>query len=132
MDYSDVDDIYSEILPLVKKIRFGYRFVGLNNDDFVDLIKKIIKENPSDGSIELNSYYKKVIIGELNNLVREKIKSGDYTVVSNYVKIILPKNSKYGDIKAGIDKFDDFFSILKIDYSFDMLTMFMQNIPELN
>lgn len=64
--------------------------------------------------------------------MREKIKSGDYTVVSNYVKIILPKNSKYGDIKAGIDKFDDFFSILKIDYSFDMLTMFMQNIPELN
>lgn len=132
MDYSDVDDIYSEILPLVKKIRFGYRFVGLNNDDFVDLIKKIIKENPSDGSIELNSYYKKVIIGELNNLVREKIKSGDYTVVSNYVRIILPKNSKYGDIKTGIDKFDDFFSILKIDYSFDMLAMFMQNIPELN
>lgn len=41
MDYSDVDDIYSEILPLVKKIRFGYRFVGLNNDDFVDLIKKL-------------------------------------------------------------------------------------------
>ena len=68
MDYSYVDDIYSEILPLVKKIRFGYRFVGLNNDDFVDLIKKIIKENPSDGSIELNSYYKKVIIDELNNI----------------------------------------------------------------
>lgn len=132
MDYSYVDDIYSEILPLVKKIRFGYRFVGLNNDDFVDLIKKIIKENPSDGSIELNSYYKKVIIDKLNNLVREKIKSGDYTVVSNYVKIILPNNSKYGDIKAGLDKFDDFFSILKIDYSFDMLAMFMRNIPELN
>lgn len=132
MDYSYVDDIYSEILPLVKKIRFGYRFVGLNNDDFVDLIKKIIKENPSDGSIALNSYYKKVIIDKLNNLVREKIKSGDYTVVSNYVKIILPNNSKYGDIKAGLDKFDDFFSILKIDYSFDMLAMFMRNIPELN
>lgn len=132
MDYSDVDDIYSEILPLIKKIRFGYRFVGLNNDDFVALIKKIIKENPSDESIELNSYYKKVIIDGLNNLVREKIKSGDYTVVSNYVRIVLPKNSKYGDIKAGLDKFDDFFSILKIDYSFDMLAMFMQNIPELN
>lgn len=133
--YDDVDSIYREILPIINKIYSGYKFIGFTHEEYVAFVRKCISDyeyDPEITSEPIDNFYRKRIIGGLNEHIKSEISNSNYAILNNYINLIIPKGKNYRKLLDGFSKLNNFFQTLELNLEADVLLELVKSNVTLN
>lgn len=121
-DYSNY--VYNSLSSVIDEIYTNYSFIDMPRSDYEELVRDIIKSFKYDSDLIDSSqqiYYKKLIIGQLNEYIKEQLNNSNYKILVNYINTIIPDTGNYKRMLSSLTKIHNFFEILDYDISIDTL-----------
>lgn len=118
---NDVNSIFKEILPVINRLYLKYSFLKMKRGEFDTFVEKCLSDyeyDPEITSVPIDIYYQKIISNCLNDYIKECFEQKkDYSILENYIQMVLPKRINYKQIMESFSKLNNF--CVDVDFSLD-------------
>ncbi len=108
---------YDQLKPTFDKIFNLYSFAGLSESSYEQIVISCLEDNHYDED-NLKSpieFFKPKVIDAIHTFIKEKLATGDITIIKNYIKETFPIKTTYNKALDSLDKLNSFLSA--VDYT---------------